>query len=332
MVGVAVVGTGYWGKNHVRVWREMLAEGRIDRLVVCDIDPGRAQKFARMFDIEAITDYRTLLRDEGIDCLSIVTPSQTHAQLATECMRAGKDVLVEKPMTMDSTHAEQMVAVAAETKAVLMVGHIFRYHPAVQELTRRIKRRDLGDLFYLHTNRLAYSAPRRDMGVLWALGIHEVDIYCDLMGVHYPNALRAQWGCHVLPGIDDHALLTLEFGGDTQGTAVESWLSPGNAKQRDLLVVGKRMSARVDYLKPNHLQLFDVSVSEVEEAGGGSHLQLDDEGSHTITTPYSEPLRNELDHFLRCHKERDRPITDGATGLRAVRMIEAVLAHKGTVG
>ena len=132
MTGIGVIGTGYWGKNHVRTYSELVSEGIIDEVKICDINEKRARELGNAFNIDYLTDYKELIRDPKIDAVSIVTPSPTHYQLAKEFMEAGKDVLVEKPMTMDSVEAEKLVQIGRDTGQILMVGHIFRHHPAVR--------------------------------------------------------------------------------------------------------------------------------------------------------------------------------------------------------
>ena len=177
MTGIAVIGTGYWGKNHVRGFNELLKEGEIDNLMVCDVDEARVKKMAEDFEIGYETDYRKLLTSQEIDGVSIVTPSPTHYQITREFIEGKKDVLVEKPMTLDISEADKLVEIVGNSEQVCMVGHIFRYHPSVLELKRRLDNKEFGEVIYLFCNRLAFRAPRKDMGVLYALTIHEVDLF-----------------------------------------------------------------------------------------------------------------------------------------------------------
>lgn len=183
MTGIAVIGTGYWGKNHVRTYSELVSEGVIDSVKICDLDEKRARELGEAFNIEYLTDYKELIADPNIDAVSIVTSSHTHYALAKEFMEAGKDVLVEKPMTMNSKEAEQLVKIAKDTNRILMVGHIFRHHPAVKELKHRIDQGEFGKIRLISSNRLSFGAPRKDMGVIYALGVHEVDMFCYLIWI-----------------------------------------------------------------------------------------------------------------------------------------------------
>ncbi|GAI19922.1 unnamed protein product, partial [marine sediment metagenome] len=144
MPGIAVIGIGKWGKNHARLYQELWQEGVVDKVKICDTDEANLQTASTTLGVEGVPDYRQVLNDPEIQAVSIATPSKTHYQLAREFMESGKDVLVEKPMTMDIKEAEDCVNIAARTKRILMAGHLFRYHPAIRELKRRIDTGELG--------------------------------------------------------------------------------------------------------------------------------------------------------------------------------------------
>jgi len=320
---IGVIGTGYWGKNHVRTYSELASEGIIDEVRICDINKKRASELSDAFNIQYLTDYQILMNDPDIDAVSIVTPSLTHYPLAKEFMEAGKDVLVEKPMTMDSREAEDLVRISKETGKILMVGHIFRHHPAVKELKHRIDAGEFGNIQLISSNRLFFGAPRKDMGVVYALGIHEVDMFCYLMDKEYPDSILAATGYSLQPDIEETAMITMNFG-STRAYAFESWLMPAYGKQRDLVVVGSEKSAKIDYLQPQQLQIFDIRIAE-QEFNDEISFNVENEGTYTIPIPYAEPLKEELNHFIHCIDTRARPISDGTIGLHAVIMVESAL-------
>jgi predicted dehydrogenase len=319
LVKIAVIGTGYWGKNHVRVFKELLTDGVIDGLKICDVDIERAKKYGRIFDIEYTDDVEQLANDPEIGGVSIVTPSKTHFDLAKRFMEAGKDVFVEKPMTMDLKSADELVKIAESTGRILMVGHVFRYHPALNELKKRIDRGDLGDIYYMHSSRLSFRGPRKDMGVLFALAIHEVDIFCYLLGEKYPIGLTAHLGNHLQPDIEETAWVMMNFKEGVVSHAFESWVDPTGMKLRDLTVVGSLMSAKVDYLRPQELRIFDASISESKDKMG---FVVQNDGSYVVPIQYREPLKEELVHFIKCINEGEKPLSDMYVGKRAVEMIE----------
>ncbi len=319
MVKIAVIGTGYWGKNHVRAFNELKSEGVIDELEICELDEKRAKEFSSIYHIPCTTNYNDLLKGGALDGVSIATPTPTHFELAEKFMEAGIDVFVEKPMTMNSMDAAALIALAEKHERLLMVGHIFRHHSAVKELKKRIERGDFGRIYYFSSTRQSYRAPRQDMGVMWALAIHEVDIFCYLLGKEYPLEISAQVSRYLQKEIEEVAFLLLRFEEDTLGYAFESWMTPVEGKKRDITIIGSKMSAKVDYLKPQELQLFDASIVPIED---GADFRAEYEGSYTIPIPYKEPLKEEMKHFVECIKSREKPLSDMYAGKRAVEMIE----------
>jgi len=309
---LAVIGTGYWGKNHVRVLKELLEEDKLDKLFVCDIDPARAKEIATNYGVPYYTNYNEL---PSLDGVIIATPSITHYEIAKKFLKEGKDVLVEKPMTLKSKEAEELIQIAEKNGNVLMVGHIFRYHPAVVELKNKIERGDFGRIYYMMSNRFSLRQPRKDMGVLFALGIHEVDVFCYLLNKEYPDAIFATIENYI-GEVEETAQIILYFEGGIKGYAFESWITPVYGKKRELIVVGSRLSAFVDYLKPNEIKFFDSMI----ESG-----RVATEGSYIVPLEYKEPLKEELKDFIECIKTRKKPIADMYVGKRAVEMIEKAM-------
>ena len=321
MPGIAVIGVGHWGEKHARTYKELCLEGVADTVQICDVNQARVLELSSALDIRGTSNYQQVLNDSKIQAVSIVTPSRTHYKVAKECMEAGKDVLVEKPLTMDVATAEELVKIAKQNNRILMVGHVFRYHPAVQELRRRINEGELGKIQTIISSRETFGLPRKDMGVIYALGIHELDMFCYLMEVDYPESVTAVTSKVYSQDIEETAMLAVDFG-EVKGYAFESWLVPGHEKKRDLMVVGSKMSARVDYLKPQELCLFDTRVI----TKNGAPTSIEDNGERVVSIPYAEPLKEELRHFISCVDSRQKPLTDGAVGVRAVAMAEAALA------
>ena len=319
MVKIAVIGTGYWGKNHVRALNELRGEGAIEELEICEVDEKRAKEFSNIYHIPNSTDYNDLLKDDTLDGVTIATPTLTHFERAKKVIESGKAVLVEKPMTTNSKEAQELINLAEENSALLMVGHIFRHHTAVAELKKRIERGDFGRIYYLTSTRFSFRAPRKDMGVMFALGIHEVDIFCYLLNQNYPLEISAQVSKYLQPDIEEVAFLQLRFEDDALGYAFESWMTPVEGKRRDLTIMGSKMSAKVDYLKPQELQLFDASIIRRED---GKSFRAEYEGSYTVPIPYQEPLKMEMKNFIDCIKTGNKPLSDMYAGKRAVEMIE----------
>ena len=319
-----MIGTGYWGKNHLRCLHELQKDGFLDEIVLCDQDEVRAKAYSKSYDLPYVTDYRALAQDPTVDAVIVASPTNTHFKITKTLLEAGKDVLVEKPMTTRSADADGLIKSANEHDRILMVGHIFRHHPAVQELKRRIDRGEMGDVYYLFGRRLSYRPPRRDMGALFALGIHEVDLFCFLMGVDYPESISGSVGQFLQERYEEFGSITLEFARGTRGYAIESWLWPVGKKIRELVVVGSKQSARIDYFNTQGFELFDAAIVP-ETKGEDTIFQTLMEGMHVVRVPYREPLKAETLHFLECLETRQQPLSDMHAGKRAVVMIEKAL-------
>ena len=325
MTAVAVVGTGYWGRNHVRVFKELLDDDVISDLKLCDVSEDRVKTLANGFGLKFTTNYNKILKDKSIDAISIVTPSPLHFEMARKAIEHGKSVLVEKPMTKTAAEAKKLVELTEKKDSILMVGHIFRHHSAVNELKKRIIRGDFGRILHMFCNRLAFREPRPDMGVLHALGIHEMDLFCYLLNKNYPKEIYTHIEQHFIPGIEETAFIILSFDDDISCYAFETWMAPVAGKKRELIVIGSKMSARVDYLKPQELQIFDSAILVKKGTGGKKavkEFEVEHEGSYTIPIEYKEPLKEELKHFIECTRNHSQPISDMYSGKRAVEMVE----------
>ena len=252
---VAVVGTGYWGPNHVRTWVSLKQEQVIDRLIVCDVDENRARELAEEFDCEWHTDALTLRENYDIDAATIATPTPMHAPLAIALMQQGVDVLVEKPLAMDEVEAQSIVTCAQETGRMLCVGHLFRYHVAIRKAADMIASGELGPVLHIESERLSVREPRPDIGVIAALAIHDMDICRDLMGDVDPDEIDAFSLPSEIAGIEDHAVIHMRFPSGTTdnplGPSAQitvSWRSRVRGKVRELRIIGRDASLHIDYL------------------------------------------------------------------------------------
>lgn len=310
-----VVGTGYWGRNHVRVAAELQEEGIIDTVVICDIDEKRVRSLADSYGLAYVTDHTDLVA-EGIDAATVATPSTTHHDIATNLITSGIDTLVEKPLALNSDDAWNIVTTADEYNRTLGVGHIFRYHPALNELKRRINRGELGQIKYLTTDRFSFRAPRTTTGVLYSLAVHDVDIYNHIIG-ELPNRLYCRLDSIIKKEIDETATLVLEYE-DRTGVINSSWQVPVFGKVRELVVVGSERAARIDYLKDTKIELFDAKV-----VSRGGTMQAEQEGSTMYDIEGEEPLKLEVKSFVEACRTKDEPRAPGRVGAQTVEILEA---------
>jgi predicted dehydrogenase len=311
-----VIGTGYWGSNHVRVAAEIQAEGLIDEVILCDSDEGRVSELAANYDFPYTTGVQELIRMD-VDAVTIATPSDTHYSISKSLLEAGVNVLVEKPLTTDSKDAREIVSLAKKKGRTIAVGHIFRYHPALIELKHRIDRGEFGHIKYVNLTRFSFRVPRATVGTLYSLAIHDVDIASYLLG-KLPVTAYCNLDDVIIDGIDETATIVLEYG-DATGVIEESWQVPIFNKRRDLVIVGTEKSAYIDFMKSNEIEVYESRIKSVD-----GEMRAREEGMKVIKVAASEPLRMEVEDFLNACKSDQIPKASGEIGLSAVELLESL--------
>ena len=309
---VAVIGAGYWGINHVRNFYEIGALS-----LVCDASAAMLEKVRERFPgVRTQTDVRIALADPEIKAVVIATPAETHRNLATLAIEAGKDVLVEKPVTLDVAEGEALVGLANERGAILMVGHLLEYHPAVLRLRELIDSGELGELRYIYSNRLNLGKVRREENILWSFAPHDIAIILRLVGTS-PTRVAAMGGAYLQPTIADVTVTNIEFPTGVRAHIFVSWLHP--YKEQRLVVVGsKQMAVFDDVRKGGKLMIYDQGVEIVN----GEPVTWKSEGI-AEELESEEPLRRQCVKFLECIRTRQKPLTDGESGLRVLRVLDA---------
>lgn len=309
---VAVVGAGYWGVNHVRNFYEIGALG-----MVCDTSKASLTKMAERFrPIRIEQDFKTALADPDIRGVVIATPAETHYRLARAAIEAGKDVLVEKPLTLDVAEGEFLVELAEKRRAILMVGHLLEYHPAVLRLRELIASGALGQLQYVYSNRLNLGKVRREENILWSFAPHDIAIILRLID-SWPTQVAATGGAYLQPRIADVTVTNMEFATGVRAHIFVSWLHP--YKEQRLVVVGsKRMAVFDDVRNEDKLVIYDQGV---EFVNGEPVARKNDAVAEPLEC--AEPLRRQCAEFLKCIETREHPLTDGASGLRVLRVLDA---------
>lgn len=312
---IGLVGAGAWGRN---LLRNLDAMGVLAGVA----EPSRevrerlASEHAgvRWFD-----DFGQLI-DSRPDAVVLATPAPTHHAIARAALEAGADVFVEKPITLEPSEAEDLVALAAERGRILMVGHLLLYQPAIAWMKTFLDDGGLGRIFTLHQERLKLGRARRVENVLWSFGVHDVAVLLHLAG-GMPTSVRSSGHCGVQPGVEDDVYLHLGFADGCVAHLHTSWLWP--EMRRRLTVVGERGMLVYDEIAQTvtlHRKGIDAGLANV------------DEGEEIVFSGDGEPLRLELEHFAECVRERKPPRSDGRNGLAVVEVLARAAAAGGGNG
>jgi predicted dehydrogenase len=308
-----LVGCGYWGKNLCRNFQVLGALS----IVVDSTENGQAT--ARSIAPNAIiTDnFNDILISDHIQGVALATPAETHAELAIQAMRAGKDVFVEKPMALSISDAEEMQKVALETDRILMVGHLLEYHPAVLKLRELIDSGELGKINYVYSNRLNFGKVRIEENALWSFAPHDMAVILRLLG-QSPIEVSASGGSYITQKITDVTVSNLRFSDNSRAHIFVSWLHPYK-EQRFVVVGDKKMATFNDVAAYGEkLQLYSQRVEF-----DGSVPVLKKEDAEFIEHGDNEPLHEECAHFLECMKTRTNPLTDANSGIEVLKVLNA---------
>ena len=316
MIRVAVIGAGQWGPNLIRNFHNH----RTSEVVwVVDPDAGRAR-------IEK--SLQRGVKNGRVDAVVIATPTSTHHTLVKRALAAGKHVLVEKPITADSSQAEELCALAARMDRILMVGHVFVYNPGVQRVKQLLDAGDLGRVYYVTMVRTNLGPIRADVNAAWDLASHDVSIANYWLGTA-PATVSAVGGGWINPGVEDAVFATLRYPNDVLVNLHVSWLSP--RKTREITLVGDRRMLTFDDMNLSEpVRLYDKQVMDVRTPAPyidsfASFRASLREGDITIPRiPLGEPLKVECDHFLECIAAGKPPLTGGREGLTVVHALEAI--------
>jgi predicted dehydrogenase len=318
-ITVGVAGLGYWGPN---LARNFVALPGCELVWCCDeSDAARDRAAAQFPGVRMTASLDELLADPALDAVALATPVPTHAPLAVRVLEAGKHCFVEKPLGQSVAEAERAVAAAGESGRVLMVGHLLEYHPGVKKLKQLASSGELGDeIYYIYGNRLNLGKLRADENALWSLGAHDVSVVL-LLANEDPVEMVAHGRSYVRPGVEDVVFCYLRFPSGLSAHLHLSWLDPH--KERRFTVVGsKRMATFDDMAIEGKVTIYDKGFDEDARGYGEYITRSGDVYSPRISNV--EPLRVECEHFIECVRTGAQPRSDGASGLRVVRVLEAL--------
>ncbi|MGD8834490.1 MAG: Gfo/Idh/MocA family oxidoreductase [Desulfobacteraceae bacterium] len=321
MLNIGVIGCGYWGPNLIRNFNQL---NTCDVLIVADLSQDRLSHMKMLYPgIEITKDYSMIINNPDIHAVAIATPVHTHYKFASEALYAGKHIFVEKPLTASVEEAESLVALADQFNRKLMVGHISEYTCAVRKMKEVIDSGELGEIYYINSQRLNLGLFQKDINVVWDLAPHDIAIVLYLLGQE-PEAVSTMGASHVNPSIEDVAVLAMHFPGDLIALIQTSWLAPD--KVHKTTVVGSRKMMVYDDTQPSEkIRIYDKGVEMLKhyDSFAESHYsyKYGDIVIHRIDG--EEPLRTELSHFVDAIRRDINPLSDGRSGLRVVKILEA---------
>lgn len=312
-IKLAVIGCGKWGLNHVRTAYKILGRNFIS---ACDLNTSSLEKVQQISKEIKFTDrICDITGNPEINAVIVSTSAETHFEIAKKCLLAGKNVLVEKPITLLSKEAEELVNISKEKNLKLMVGHVLLYHPALLTLKEKIDGGAIGKLQYIYSNRLNLGTIRSEENILWSFAPHDISIIQFLTG-SVPEYIGAKGAAFVQPNIEDTTLTYMKYPGNVHAHIFVSWLHP--FKEQRLVVIGdKGMLVFEDSLKTEKLKYYKKGFNIVN----GEPEKFDSE-YEVIGFPEKAPLEEEHLHFFECIINNKTPRTDGVHAKEVLEVLE----------
>jgi UDP-2-acetamido-3-amino-2,3-dideoxy-glucuronate N-acetyltransferase len=316
-IGLGIIGAGRWGINHVRTANQVLGK---NLKFVCDFDPTASEKIAGISpDIPFTTKIEDILDNPDINAVIIATPAETHYEIAKKTLMKGKNVLAEKPITLISTHARELVEIAERKDKKLMVGHVLLYHPAVKKIKKMIGENKIGRLQYIYSNRLNLGSIRTEENILWSFAPHDISVIQYLLESN-PVYVDAKGATILQSEIEDTTVTYLSYPGNIHAHIFVSWLHP--FKEQRLVVIGSEgMVVFEDSLKTDKLKFYPKGFKNIN----GS-LQKFEGDFEIVEFENQQPLAEEQKHFFDSIINNKKPLTDGVHAVEVLEILEKAQA------
>ena len=313
---ITVVGCGYWGENLVRNFSELGA-----LYSICDPNTEIANKYAGQYNVKN-SSFIEIINDLNIKGVVLAVPAHLHASMAIEAMNKGKHVFVEKPLAMNENESELMIATAKKNSVKLMVGHLLQYHPIFKKILKIVNANEIGELNYIYSNRLSFGKVRTKEDIIWSFAPHDISMILSLAGQD-PEFVSAKSTSILQKNLADTAIIHMEFKSGLKSHISVSWLNL--FKEVKLVVSGKSAMLVFDDTKPWNEKLA-LYPYEVVFSKGIINLKKSD--VKYLEVPEEEPLKNECQHFIDVVEKDMQPQTDGAEGLRVIKVLSAASKSK----
>lgn len=321
MINIGVIGCGYWGPNLIR---NLNSFSNVKMKMAADLNIEKLQYIKGLYPHIEITDnYKDIIYSPDIDAIAIATPLSSHYPIAFEALNNKKHVFVEKPIASNIKQVEKMICIAKNNNLVLMVGHIFEYTAATKKVKDIIDSGELGDIYYMNCQRLNLGLFQQDINVMWDLAPHDISIILYFLGKE-PIYVSASGASHINPKIEDVSILTMEFENNLITYIHSSWLDPN--KIRKITIVGSKKMLVYDDVEPiEKIKIYYKGVDVPEHYDTFGEFQYSYRYGDILIPMLknTEPLKTELIHFCECIVNSQTPQSDGASGLRVVKILEA---------
>ena len=301
--------------------RTAAASSDAELVAICETNPEARVSLMKQYPGATVTDSPARLL-EKVEAVIVATPATSHAELGNMAIEAGIPALIEKPFALTVADAEQLAEKAEKRNVPILVGHLLEYHPVVERLKEMLEKRELGDLYYLYSQRVNLGQIRPDENALWSFGPHDVSVALFLLG-EMPVTLSAQGKSYLQQGIEDVVFLNLTFASGVMAHVQMSWLDPH--KVRRLTVVGSRQMAVFDDMQPREkLTIYDKGVNRPPEYRSyGESLTIREGDIFIPRLANVEPLTVQFQHFIRVVRGEEKGRADHADGVRVVRVLDA---------
>ena len=322
-IKLAIIGAGRWGKNHVKTANSLLKTNQIS---VCDFSENVKERVTEINPgIKFTTDFDSDISKKEVTAVIIATPAETHFEIAKKCLQAGKNVLVEKPITLIPNEAKELLELSISENLKLMVGHVLLYHPAVLRMKLGINKGEIGKLQYIYSNRLNLGAIRSEENILWSFAPHDISVIQFLVGDN-PIEITANGGVFVQKGIEDSTLTFLTYPNNIKAHIFVSWLHP--FKEQRMVVIGdKGMYVFEDSLKTEKLKFYKKGFKH-----NNGTIEKFESDYEVMEFESKMPLAEEQKHFYETILNNTTPRTDGQHALEVLKILdEATKKLKGVV-
>ena len=313
---IAVIGCGHWGKNLVKNFSELGALSSI-----CDPNTKIVEQYSKQYNVKK-SSFTKIINNPNIKGVVLAVPARLHASMAIEVLKKGKHLFVEKPLAMNEIEAVSMIATAKKNKVRLMVGHLLQYHPIFKTIREYVGAGKIGEINYIYSNRLSFGKVRTEEDVIWSFAPHDISMILSLTGKE-PEYVSTNATSILQKNIADTATIHLEFKSGLKSHISVSWLNP--YKENKLVVVGQSAMLVFDDTKPWHEKL---ALYSYEVVSSKKLINLQNSNVQYVKVAEEEPLKNECQHFLDVAEKDIQPLTDGAEGLRVIKVLSAASRSK----